>query len=119
MGREVAMNIQIIDNCKPYPSPPLTFSIKLEPSDNIGTLREEVARKLDYKPESFNFHLSPKDEPTHLELFSKMTDVMQFFFFFFFFLLFFLKNCQSFPRWKSSKSRRCKAVSSSRQHRTW
>ncbi len=77
------MNLQLIDKCKPYPTAPQTFSIKIEPRDNVGKLREEISKHLGYDPKSFEFHLSGKDEATHLELFSAMTDVCFFFRFFF------------------------------------
>lgn len=73
------LTLNLIDHCKPYPAAPTPFAIKLNSTDTVGMLREEIAKRLNYGADWFAFHLSPKDEPTHVEAFSTMTDVKLFF----------------------------------------
>jgi hypothetical protein len=77
------LNLQILNNCEHYPTAPGCFSIALQRNVSVGTFKNELCKKLGYEKDSFEIHLSPKDEMAHAELFSRMTDVKPFFLFFF------------------------------------
>ena len=73
-GLEVT--VEIMDRCKPYPAAPVVFTVKMLLTDTVQKLCEMVAEMCKYDVDSFEFHVGPKDERTHANLFAHIQKVL-------------------------------------------
>ncbi len=75
-GLEVEVNV--LDRCKPYPAAPAQFKVPMLLTDTVQKLRETIADVCKYPVDSFEFHVAPKDEETHANLFAHIQKVPRF-----------------------------------------